>query len=78
MLHRLRRLTPPLAGDLALAACGSTIAQTSATTTASQQKSAANAGAIGLLKTVDLTGIYELGLLNDVLKAAGQPEVKGT
>ncbi|HCT80244.1 MAG TPA: sulfonate ABC transporter substrate-binding protein [Micromonosporaceae bacterium] len=32
---------------------------------------------IGLLEKVDLTGIYDLKLLNEVLKAKGQPEVKG-
>jgi NitT/TauT family transport system substrate-binding protein len=32
---------------------------------------------IGLLEKVDLKGIYDLTILNDVLKAKGQPEVKG-
>lgn len=32
---------------------------------------------IGLLEKVDLTGIYDLKLLNEVLKAKGQPEVQG-
>ena len=30
---------------------------------------------IGLLKPVDVTGLYDLSLLNEVLKSAGQPEV---
>ncbi|MEU4426089.1 ABC transporter substrate-binding protein [Actinoplanes sp. NPDC024001] len=37
--------------------------------------SAKNAEAVGLLKPVDLNGIYDLTLLNEVLKADGQPEV---
>jgi NitT/TauT family transport system substrate-binding protein len=37
--------------------------------------SAQHAQDVGLLKPVDLTGIYDLGLLNEVLRADGQPEV---
>ena len=37
--------------------------------------SAQHAEAVGLLKPVDLKGIYDLGPLNALLKAAGQPEV---
>ncbi|MFC7527827.1 ABC transporter substrate-binding protein [Actinoplanes sp. GCM10030250] len=37
--------------------------------------SAKNAEDVGLLKPVDLKGIYDLTLLNEVLKADGQPEV---
>ncbi|MEI7546995.1 MAG: ABC transporter substrate-binding protein [Actinomycetota bacterium] len=44
---------------------------------ASLQKSAADAVSVGLLKQVDLHGIYDLTLLNEVLKAIGKPEVKG-
>jgi NitT/TauT family transport system substrate-binding protein len=44
---------------------------------ASLQKSADDAVTVGLLTKVDLTGIHDLGLLNQVLKAAGKPEVKG-
>ncbi len=39
--------------------------------------SADNAVKIGLLKTVDLTGIYDLTILNAVLSASGQPMVGG-
>jgi sulfonate transport system substrate-binding protein len=38
--------------------------------------SAQHAQDVGLLKPVDLKGIYQLGPLNELLKAAGQPEVK--
>ncbi|MBB2946140.1 NitT/TauT family transport system substrate-binding protein [Actinoplanes lutulentus] len=37
--------------------------------------SAQHAEEVGLLKTVDLKGIYDLGPLNELLKADGQPEV---
>ncbi|SDT76801.1 ABC transporter substrate-binding protein [Actinoplanes derwentensis] len=37
--------------------------------------SAKNAESVGLLDPVDLKGIYDLGPLNELLKAAGQPEV---
>jgi sulfonate transport system substrate-binding protein len=43
----------------------------------SLQKSADDAIAIGLLDDVDLTGIYDLDPLNEVLAEAGQPIVKG-
>jgi NitT/TauT family transport system substrate-binding protein len=39
--------------------------------------SARHAEEIGLLKPVDLSGIYRLELLNGLLKAAGKPEVSG-
>jgi len=42
---------------------------------ASLKKSADDAIAVGLLKPVDLTGIYDLTLLNSVLKGRGQPAV---
>jgi NitT/TauT family transport system substrate-binding protein len=37
--------------------------------------SAQHAQDVGLLKPVDLKGIYDLGPLNELLKASGQPEV---
>jgi NitT/TauT family transport system substrate-binding protein len=37
--------------------------------------SAQHAQDVGLLKPVDMKGIYQLGPLNELLKAAGQPEV---
>jgi NitT/TauT family transport system substrate-binding protein len=39
--------------------------------------SAQHATEVGLLPKVNLSGIYELSLLNDALKKAGQSEVKG-
>jgi NitT/TauT family transport system substrate-binding protein len=43
---------------------------------ASLQRSAKAAEDVGLLQPVDLTGIYDLTLLNGLLAARGQPEVK--
>jgi NitT/TauT family transport system substrate-binding protein len=42
----------------------------------SLKTSAAHAEDVGLLEKVDLDGIYELGPLNEVLKAAGEDAVK--
>ena len=44
---------------------------------ASLQKSADDAVTVGLLEAVDLKGIHDLTLLNEVLAARGQPEVTG-
>ncbi len=43
---------------------------------AALRESAKHAIAVELLKEVDLTGLYDLGPLNEVLKAAGKPEIK--
>jgi NitT/TauT family transport system substrate-binding protein len=43
----------------------------------SLETSAKNAEAVGLLDPVDLKGIYDLQLLNEVLKARGESAVKG-
>lgn len=40
-------------------------------------RSAEHAEAVGLLDPVDLTGIYALDLVNEVLREAGEPEVRG-
>lgn len=44
---------------------------------ASLQKSADDAVAVGLLDEVDLKGIHDLTILNEVLKARGEPAVTG-
>ena len=45
---------------------------------ASLQGSADDAEAVGLLDPVDLTGIYDLTLLNEVLEARGEPPLEAT
>lgn len=44
---------------------------------ASLYDSAKHAEEVGLLKPVDLNGIYRLEILNELLKAAGKPQVTG-
>ncbi|HEY3687253.1 MAG TPA: ABC transporter substrate-binding protein [Streptosporangiaceae bacterium] len=44
----------------------------------SLKTSADHAVQVGLLKPIDLNGIYDLGPLNDVLKKAGEPAVSGS
>jgi hypothetical protein len=38
-------------------------------------KSAADAKAVGLIDRSDLTGIYDLSILNKVLTAGGRPSI---
>jgi NitT/TauT family transport system substrate-binding protein len=40
-------------------------------------KDAKNAYALGLIKSVDVKGIYDLKILNEILKADGKPTIKG-
>jgi NitT/TauT family transport system substrate-binding protein len=42
----------------------------------SLRKSAEHAEQVGLLEKIDLDGIYDVALLNEVLKAAGEEEVE--
>jgi NitT/TauT family transport system substrate-binding protein len=44
---------------------------------AALQKSANDAKDVGLLDSTDIANIYDLSLVNEVLRADGQPEVKG-
>jgi NitT/TauT family transport system substrate-binding protein len=44
---------------------------------ASLKESAEHAAAVGLLDPVDLTGIYDLSLINELLELAGEPPVSG-
>ncbi len=45
---------------------------------ASLQQSADDAVAVGLLDEVDLDGIYDLSILNELLAERGEPEVEGS
>ena len=44
---------------------------------ASLEKSADDATRVGLLERVNLSGIYDLKLLNELLKARGRPQIGG-
>ncbi|MCU7729944.1 ABC transporter substrate-binding protein [Actinoplanes sp. KI2] len=61
--------------DKILAASFSNLSFTADPIASSLFTSAQHAQDVGLLKPVDLKGIYDLGPLNELLKAAGQPEV---
>jgi NitT/TauT family transport system substrate-binding protein len=65
----------PLAADV-IAASFKNLMFTNDPIATSLRKSAKDAEAAGLLKTVDLKGIYDLKLLNQVLKRQGEPTVK--
>jgi NitT/TauT family transport system substrate-binding protein len=65
----------PLAADV-IAASFKNLTFTNDPIAPSLRKSARDAEAAGLLKAVDLKGIYDLKLLNQVLKKQGEPTVK--
>jgi NitT/TauT family transport system substrate-binding protein len=65
----------PLAADV-IAASFKNLTFTNDPIATSLRKSAKDAEAAGLLKAVDLKGIYDLKLLNQVLKKQGEPTVK--
>ena len=44
---------------------------------ASLVKDAKNALSVGLITSADVKGIYDLKILNEILKAKGQPAIKG-
>jgi len=64
----------PLKDDI-LAAAFKNLTFTNDPIASSLYTSAKHAEDVGLLKPVDLKGIYDLGPLNELLKADGQPEV---
>jgi NitT/TauT family transport system substrate-binding protein len=65
----------PLAADV-IAASFQNLAFTNDPIASSLRKSAKDAEAVGLLKAVNLKGIYDLKLLNRVLKQQGEPSLK--
>jgi NitT/TauT family transport system substrate-binding protein len=65
----------PLAADV-IAASFKNLTFTNDPIATSLRKSAKDAEAAGLLKAVDLNGIYNLKLLNQVLTKQGEPTVK--
>jgi NitT/TauT family transport system substrate-binding protein len=65
----------PLAADV-IAASFQNLEFTNDPIASSLRKSAKDAEAVGLLKAVNLRGIYDLKLLNQVLKQQGEPSLK--
>jgi NitT/TauT family transport system substrate-binding protein len=72
----INRITgKPLAGKVIARAWGN-LTFTVDPVASSLHESASDAQALGLLpKTADLTGIYDLSILNEILLAAGEEEV---
>jgi sulfonate transport system substrate-binding protein len=74
----IERFTTKQLGPDLLAAAWKNLAFTVDPVAASLQKSATDAEALGLLKDPgDLSGLYELGPLNELLRALGREPVKG-
>jgi sulfonate transport system substrate-binding protein len=72
---QIEKITQKRMTDATLAASWKNLSFTNDPIASGLVASAAKAEAVGLLDKVDLTGIYDLDPLNEVLKAAGRPEV---
>ena len=72
---QIEKITQKRMTDATLAASWKNLSFTNDPIATGLVQSAAKAEAVGLLDKVDLTGIYDLDPLNEVLKAAGQMEV---
>jgi NitT/TauT family transport system substrate-binding protein len=72
---QIEKITQKRMTDATLAASWKNLSFTNDPIASTLGASAAKAQAVGLLDKVDLTGIYDLDPLNEVLKAAGQTEV---
>jgi NitT/TauT family transport system substrate-binding protein len=73
---QIEKITQKRLADGVIAAAWKNMTFTDDPVTSSLKMSADNAIALELLKPVDLSGIYDLGPLNEVLKAAGEPAVQ--
>jgi len=73
---QIEKITQKRIAEGVIAAAWKNLTFTDDPVASSLKTSADNAIALELLKPVDLAGIYDLGPLNEVLKAAGEPEVK--
>jgi NitT/TauT family transport system substrate-binding protein len=74
---QIEKITQKRISDKVLAAAWQNLTFTNDPVATSLKKSADDAIAIGLLDSVDLNGIYDLGPLNTVLQAADKPPVSG-
>ena len=72
---QIEQLTTKRMKDATIVAAWQNLTFTNDPIATSLAKSAADAHDVGLLDQVDLKGIYDLSLLNEVLAAAGQPKV---
>ena len=74
---QIEKITQKRLSDAVVAASWQNLTFTNDPIASSLQKSADDAVSLGLLQKPDLTGIYDLSLLNQVLKVQGQPELSG-
>jgi sulfonate transport system substrate-binding protein len=74
---QIEKITQKRIADGVVAAAWKNLTFTDDPIASSLKTSADNATALELLKPVDLSEIYDLSLLNEVLGAAGQPAVQG-
>lgn len=71
----IARITGKPLADSVIPAAWANLEFTNDPLAASLRESAVHAEAVGLLDKVDLEGIYDLSILNSVLREAGRPEV---
>jgi NitT/TauT family transport system substrate-binding protein len=74
---QIEKITQKRLSDSVVAEAWKNLTFTNDPIASSLKKSADDAVSLGLLEQPDLTGIYDLTLLNQVLKAQGQPDVSG-
>lgn len=73
----IERITTKALADETIAGAWENLTFTADPIASSLEKSKNDAVAVGLLDDVDLTGIYDLTILNELLAERGQPEVEG-
>jgi len=73
----IEKITTKRLADNIIAGAWGNLTFTADPVAASLEKSKDDAVAVGLLDDVDLDGIYDLSILNDLLAERGEPEVKG-
>lgn len=71
----IEKLTQKRLSDAIISAAWTHLTFTNDPIASSLKKSAADARAVGLIDRSDLTGIYDLSILNKVLTAAGRPPI---
>jgi NitT/TauT family transport system substrate-binding protein len=74
---QIEKITQKRLSDAVVAGAWQNLTFTNDPIASSLEKSADDAVSLGLLEQPDLTGIYDLTLLNQILKAQGQPDVSG-
>jgi|SoiMetStandDraft_2_1073263.scaffolds.fasta_scaffold30972_2 NitT/TauT family transport system substrate-binding protein len=73
----IEKITTKRLADSIIAGAWGNLTFTADPVAASLEKSKDDAVAVGLLDDVDLDGIYDLSILNDLLAERGEPEVQG-